>query len=366
MQRKLNLQDERGFSLIELMIAVGVMVIVSAAVIQVMKGSMNISSANYELTDAQQNLRTAQEYINRDLMNAGDGLRGISEIRVGTNFVTNYLTLTPLDDAAATVDSKDLAIVTSDNQVPVGTAVLGANPATTVRGTTDADRTDRQNILEVDPQFITLPPTSIDITGTVVTLPTGTDMTQFTPNEIYFFSSARGGTFATLTSVNAGATQLTFATGVTDPYGLNLASTSNNISYISTSPVGSPIPTAMTRMRIIHYYVNASGYLMRRVFGAKCLPAPATCSGFMESVIAEHVTNVQFKYSLDMNDADGNVVQPVDTLTTKAQRLAIRQVEVTVTVETPHVLPSGDRATLRMTTSSSVRNLQFRRAQQPT
>jgi prepilin-type N-terminal cleavage/methylation domain-containing protein len=366
MQRKLNLHDERGFSLIELMIVVGVMVIISAAVVQLMKGSMNISSANYELTDAQQNLRTSQEYINRDLMNAGDGLRGISEIRVGNNFITNYLTLTPLDNATATVDSKDLAIVTSDNQVPVGTVVVGASPATTVRGTTDADRTDRQNILEVDPQFIALTPTAIDSTGTLVTLPTGTDMTQFTANEIYFFSSANGGTFATITAVNAGARQLSFATGATDPYGLNLSGTSNNIKYIATSSTGSALATAMTRMRIIHYYVNASGYLMRRVFGAKCLPAPATCQGFMESVVAEHVVNVQFKYSLDMTDADGNVVQPVNNLSSKAERLAIRQVEATVTVETPHVLPSGDRGNLAMVTSTSVRNLQFRRAQQPT
>jgi hypothetical protein len=83
-------------------------------------------------------------------------------------------------------------------------------------------------------------------------------------------------------------------------------------------------------------------------------------------VVSEHVTNVQFNYSLDMTDADGNVVQPIPTLTTKAQRLAIRQVEVTITVETPHVLPSGNRSALAMTTSTSVRNLQFRQAQQPT
>jgi hypothetical protein len=44
----------------------------------------------------------------------------------------------------------------------------------------------------------------------------------------------------------------------------------------------------------------------------------------------------------------------------------VRQVEVTVTVETPHVLQNGQRPpNLSMTTSTSVRNMQFRQALQP-
>jgi hypothetical protein len=139
--------------------------------------------------------------------------------------------------------------------------------------------------------------------------------------------------------------------------------TAANLKAISTSGT---LPTSMTRMRMIHYYLNASNYLMRRVYGAKCLPSPATCAGFSENVVAEHVVNVQFKYALDMTDSAGNVVQPTNALTTKSERLGIRSVEVTVTVETPHALQSGSKSQLSMTTSTSVRNMQFRRAQQPT
>jgi prepilin-type N-terminal cleavage/methylation domain-containing protein len=366
MQRKFNIHNQQGFSLIEMMIAIGVMVIITSGVVTLMKSSMNISTANYELTDAQQNLRTAQEYINRDLMNAGDGLKGMSEIRVPTGFVTSYLTLTALDDAALPTGSKSLPILTSDNQVPAGTTVPGANPSTTVFAVANPSPspptlTDRQTILEVDPQFIALAPTTINSAGTLATLANGTDMTQFTAGEIYYFSSSKGGTFATCTSVSSGARQLSFAVGGVDVYGLNLSGTSNNVKFISTNGT---LPTSMTRMRIIHYYVNASRFLMRRVFGAKC-PAASGCAGFIESVVAEHVVNVQFNYSLDMTDSAGNVVQPTPTLTTKAERLGIRQVEVTVSVETPHVLQSGNRSQLSMTTSTSVRNMQFRQAQQP-
>lgn len=357
MQRKLTKHNQAGFSLIEMMIAVTVMVLVTSAVVSLMKSSMIISTANYELTDAQQSLRTSQEYINRDLMNAGDGLKTISKIYVPNAFVTSYITLNPIADAGLPANVRNLGILTSDNQVPAGTAVVGANPATTILSTPNL--TDRQTILEVDPQFIPIAPSNVNGGGTQVTLPNGTDMTQFTVNEIYYLSSALGGTFATITSINSGARQLFFASG--DPYGLNLNGAANLIKLVSTNGT---LPTSLQRIRLIHYYVNASKFLTRRVFGAKCVPSVA-CTGFQESIIAEHVLNVQFSYSLNMTDGAGNVVQPTGVLSTPIDRTNVRQVEVTVTVETPHVLQSGSRSQLSMSTSTSVRNMQFRQAPNP-
>lgn len=357
MQRNLIKHNQAGFSLIEMMIAVTVMVLVASAVVTLMKGSMIITTANYELTDAQQNLRTSQEFINRDLMNAGDGLKTVSKVYVSNAFVSNYITLTPIFDADMPANVRNLGILTSDNQVPAGTAVVGAVPATTILATPNL--TDRQTILEIDPQFIPIAPSTISAAGTVVTLPAGADMTLYTVNEIYYLSSAVGGTFATITSINTGARQLTFANG--DTYGLNLSGAANLIKLVSTNGT---LPTSLQRMRLIHYYVNANNLLMRRVFGAKCIPTQA-CAGFQESIIAEHVLNVQFNYSLDMTDGSGNVVQPTGVLATPVDRTNVRQVEVTVTVETPHVLQSGSRSQLAMSTSTSVRNMQFRQASQP-
>jgi len=358
MQRKLTKHNQEGFSLIEMMIAVTVMVLVSSAVVSLMKSSMVITTANYELTDAQQSLRTSQEYINRDLMNAGDGLKSVSKIYLPDGFANNYITLAAnWNETGIPAGVRNLGILTTDNQVPAGTAVTGASPATTVLSTPNL--TDRQTILELDPQFIPLAPTTISSSGMVVTLPSGTDMTQFTVNEIYYLTSSIGGAFATITAINTGTRQLSFVNG--DPYGLNLSGTANLVKLITTSGA---LPAALQRMRMIHYYVNASGFLMRRVYGAKCLPTVA-CVGFQESIIAEHVMNVQFNYSLDQTDAAGNVVQPTGVLANANDRTNVRSVEVTVTVETPHVLQNGLRSQLAMTTSTSVRNMQFRRSQQP-
>lgn len=350
MHPRLTTYNQEGFSILEMTLAVTVMVILTAGVVSLMKSSMTITTANYEMTDAQENLRTSQEYINRDLLNAGDGLKSISVIRLPQAFVTSYLTLTPIIDPLDSMPAGiiNFGILTSDNNAPASTNVTGATPAATVR-----TGTDRQTIIEIDPQFIAITPSSISSSGVTVTLPAGTNMTPFTVGEIYFVSSALGATFGTVTAKDAATRTLTFASG--DTYGLNLAGTSHNIKVISNSGA---LTTSLQRMMIIHYYVNSNGFLVRRVFGVQG-------AGFRDSIIAEHILNVQYNYSLETTDANGNVVQPTATLTTKAERLGVRSVEVTVTVETPHVLQNNARTQLATTTSTSMRNMQFRQATQP-
>jgi len=53
---------EAGFSLVELMIAMGVMVTLTAIVMTLMADSIKISTVTNELTEAQQNLRAAQDF----------------------------------------------------------------------------------------------------------------------------------------------------------------------------------------------------------------------------------------------------------------------------------------------------------------
>ncbi len=65
------------------------------------------------------------------------------------------------------------------------------------------------------------------------------------------------------------------------------------------------VPVSLSRMKMIHYYVNDNGLLMRRVFGVRNAP-------FNESMIAEHVVSLQFRYFLNMRDANGNVMQPLE------------------------------------------------------
>lgn len=360
-----RLRNQQGFSLIEMIITIAVMVIITTAVASLMRSSMSLSIATYEMTDAQESLRTAQEFINRDLVSAGDGLKNMSNIPVTKTFVNNYLSLNPIVDPSLPSTVTNLGILTTDNDVAANTVVKGldpnvpTNPLVYVRSTPVL--TDRQTILQIDSDFtpIALLAPAINASGSTITI-ADADVGRFTAGEIYFLTSSLGGTFGTVTSVvnDPGATStLTFAQGAAngDKFGLNVTGAGGRINTISA---GGTLATSLQRMRIIHYYINADGMLMRRVFGVKG-------TGFRESAIADHVVSVQFAYSLSP-DANGNILQPVTRLNDLDQQIAVRQVEVTVTVETPHTLQNGQRPpNLSATTSTSVRNMQFRQALQP-
>jgi type II secretory pathway pseudopilin PulG len=351
--QNLSTPNQEGFSIVEMLVAITAMLIVTSAVFSLVKSAITIATASHELTDAQETLRTAQEYINRDLMNAGDGLKSITYIPVRTTFVTNYLSLTPIVDATMAAGITNLGILTTDNDVPAGTVVPTVPVAPPVVVTVRPN-TDRQTILEIDPDPLNIQiiATAIDSIGRIVTLPAGTNMSRFTGGDIYFLTSSRGGTFAAITAVDTANRQLTFANG--DFCGLNLTGANGLITDISA---GGSIPTALQRMRIIQYYVDSNRILKRRVFGDKG-------AAFTDSVIAEHVIGVQFVYSLGL-DANGNPVQPTSLLTAPEQQVAISQVEVTVTVETPHVIEKNLQPQLSSTTGTSLRNMQFRQALQP-
>ena len=361
MHASLRSNNQAGYSIIEMMIAATVMLIVTSAVVALLKGSLTVATTSYELTDAQESLRSAQECINRDLMNAGDGLKSITYIPVNTTFIQAYLTRTPIADATMPTGATNLGILTTDNDAPAGTTI-SAPPAPSPLPSPSPiplfTATDRQTILEIDPDLVTNPqifPTSITSAGDVITLPsttTTTDMAKFTPGEIYFLTSSRGGTFTMLTAKDATLKTLTFASG--DICGLNNSGTTNRIKDISSSGT---IPTTLQRMRIIQYFVDSNGLLRRRVFGDRG-------TAFRDNIIAEHVLGVQFVYSLGL-ESGGNPVQPTSLLTTPEQQVNISQVQVTVTVETPHALHTGVKAQLSSTTSTSLRNMQFRQALQP-
>jgi prepilin-type N-terminal cleavage/methylation domain-containing protein len=364
MHSKSRLVDEEGFSLIEMIITVTVMLVVTSAIVTLANRSIKIANTTYELTDAQESLRTAQEYINRDLMSAGDGLKNMSNIPVTKTFVTNYLTVNPVVDTSLPSTVTNLGILTTDNDVAANKIVNGPDPAVAtsplVYVRSNPVLTDRQTILQIDSDFspIALLAPAINSTGSTITI-ADADRSRFTVGEIYFLTSSLGGTFGTVTAVNdiTGATStVTFAQGSAsgDKFGLNVTGTGGRINTISA---GGTLATSLQRMKIIHYYINSDGMLMRRVFGVKG-------AGFRESAIAEHVVSVQFTYSLSPDD-NGNIVQPVTRLTNMAQQISVRQVEVTVTVETQHALQNGQRQTMSMTTSTSVRNMQFRQALQP-
>ncbi|MGB9179744.1 MAG: type II secretion system protein [Pyrinomonadaceae bacterium] len=368
--------SQSGFSLLELLIVVAVMAVVTGAVVAMMKDGMKVSSTTFELVNAQESLRTAHEYINRDVTQTGDGLKNVSPILIPRLFVTTYLTRNAfLNTLSTNANVVDMGLVTSDNDVPSGTAVAGSNPAVNVytdTRTSPATPTDRVTILANDPSFnqqmgaISVNAADIDLSGTAVRLKlTSADFNRanFKVGEIYFITSQAGGTFGTITDIQGGGNpRLVFDTG--DTYNLNTQNLLNTI--VGMSGNNGTLPVSIMRMRIIHYYVNSGNLLVRRVFGV-------ANAGFTDNVIAEHVTNMQVRFTLNPTGA-GAPPQPVSQITDSVQLKGIRQAEFVVTAETTHAVGNQNingtvtprSQALTMTTSVSIRNMQFREALQPT
>lgn len=358
MKHRDYMNSEKGFSLMEVLIALVMMMVVTGAIFGLMRDSMKTSHAALEMTDAQESARTGQEYITRDLVNTGDGLNSINNIRVPQNFVTNYLTLNPITDPA-TPGIINLGQVTADNNLPANTVVLGTAPVVTVRSAPFL--TDRITILQMETRPEIFTPITLaagaltPIDGVAAVSPV--DIDKFSVGEIYFITSAVGGIFATITDrqgVGTPTPVLVFGAG--DVFGLNSLGAGGQLDVITA---GATLPISICRMKVIHYYINSDGLLMRRVFGVRN-------AGFNESVIAEHAASLQFRYFLNLRDANGNVAQPVAQFATSQEQVETRQVEVTLTVETPRALQNGQPQQISMTTSTSVRNMQFRQSLQPT
>lgn len=341
--------NQAGFSLMELLVVVSLMIIVLGSVLLLLKDSIKLSAVTYEMTEAQESLRTAQEYINRDLITAGDGLRNINNICVSSNFVNNYLTKNNTGSSCGT-GLVNLPLIQSDNDLPGTTTVTGTNPLVKVRS--NPTPTDRITILQIDPSFtpITLPSNAIVSSGSNVSV-SAADIDKFNIGEIYFITSSAGATFGTITNKNTNSKNLIFA--ASDVYDLNKPGNGGPINIVSDKGT---LPTTIMRMRLIHYFVNENGLLVRRVFGA------GGGNGYIDFVIAEHVVNLQFRYFLNLVDDTGFVGQPVAQLTTEQEQAAVRQVEVTVTTETVHTVLNGNTQTISSTTTTSIRNLQFREA----
>lgn len=345
---------EAGFSLYELLVVMGIMTVVMAIVTTFMADSIKISTVTNEMTEAQQNLRAAQDFISRDLVAVGDGMDVIQSPRMTKTFLNNYVTKAPVADNDNTLGV--LGIVTSDDQVPSGTSVPAPSPSPAV---TILAGSDRLTIMKRDPDFnngatISLAVGAVLSNGQTVTLPTGTDMTQFKVGDIYFFTSSAGSAFGAVTAVTAGTRVLSFSSG--DRYGINQGTATSPINVV----VGAGTKAAaLLRMLVIQYFVDSNGLLTRRVFGV------GGGVGYTDTVVAEHVTSLQFRYLLDQTDSSGNVVAPVTTLADESDQNDVRQVEMSVTTETAHAINKGTKPQVSTTGTMSVRGMQFRQHLQP-
>ncbi len=363
-------QNQAGYSMIELMIALGMTLVISAASFALFGSSMKFANATYHLTEAEQSLRNAHEVMNRDLTTAGDGLRGIGTIAAPLTFVNTFLTRTPVT-CGVDPNYPCIGIVTSDDNIPSGIAIPQSSPAINFQA-----NSDRISMLTRDTDFnsgnvVSLLTGKITVNGSNTLINVGSaNIGLFQNNEIYAIVSQNSAAFGVVTGVNA-TTFVVTMNNSDGGFGLNQTSPTAPVSLVSTVISGaSTQAVSIIRLQIIQYFVDANGLLIRRVYGVQG-------RSLLDSVVAEHITNLQFRYLTSLPDANGFVKQPSRVLATSTEQSALRQVETSIGVETVRTVnavtnsnssssicgpsPNG-RQSLCSTTATTVRNLQFRKA----
>lgn len=342
-------KGEKGFSLLELIIVMVLMLIITAAVFSLLHGTITTANANYEMTTAAQGARNAQEFLTRDILSVGDGLKGVSNLWLPTAFVTNYLTVRK----AADIDPTNLGYVSigsiiSDFNLPANVKVAGSNPPVNV-----LERTDRITMLAVDPTFpsIDIPINASSYITGQISIP-ASRINDFSVGEVYYVTSGGTGAFGTVTNVDKTGNLITWGQG--DALGLNRLGASGPLASGTNLNRHS---ASLMRVNIIHYFVDAEGRLIRRAFGVKG-------ASYVDSVVAEHVTLLKFRYILKPGTTGTILTQPKDQIEI-SDASSVRVIEPRVIVETAYPLQNGEKHFVEAVTQVGVRNIQFLEAPVP-
>jgi prepilin-type N-terminal cleavage/methylation domain-containing protein len=329
---------QRGFSLIELMISLAILITVVGIATTALVQAEHVTQAIAYEANTQENLRAGMHFMVRDLMQAGEGIpqggitipynatSAVNRPGTGTVFLNSYTTL-----PAITPGYEAGQLATSIN--PVTHAVL-TGVATDIINIVYADNILQDaagNYLYSYPIIQTAPSTpvcagTISATGASVTLApacfTMPGVTNpITTGNLIMFHNQNGTALEYVTSV-AGQ-QINFASG--DPAGLNqTADTYGTVAKLATTPGVFP-PTTITRVWMVTYYINSTNSQDPQLIRQVNYPNyPTAAPVNPPEAIADDIENLAFSYAIDSStdpagtytvtpftNGPGNAPQPI-------------------------------------------------------
>jgi type IV pilus assembly protein PilW len=343
--------DEKGFSLLELVIAMVIFIIVTIAIY----GVLQLAQRNRLLVNQQvqstKNVRFALNLIGRDTYNAGYGYPMNSTVVLPDNKISTLLAI-PND------------FDTSRDTVPPIIAGNDVN-ANTFNSTANT-KTDQVTFLFKDSTFnlVGAPGSEVSQPLSIYPVTTTNNIDEIVPvsgsnaacrrNDIVLVTGGTGSALALVTGLS-GTDKVQFSNG--DVLGFNQTGTGGTLIGITT-------PATMQRVRMVTYFVTTDGILTRREYAN--LPPVGTNppTKQVDEPIVYGVENFQIKYVMDdgtLSDnpsagADG-IPGTVDDL--PANLAKIRQVRFTVYVKTNELDHRNQPYRINMTSTFSTRNLGY-------
>jgi prepilin-type N-terminal cleavage/methylation domain-containing protein len=378
---------QKGFSLIELMVSMGIVVTVVAIATGTLMQAEHATTAVAYMANTQENLRAGMHFMVRDLMQAGEGIPqgGVSIPYTATSAVNRPGTATIFPNTYITMPA-----ITPGWKA--GQFATSLNPST--GATLTGIQTDIINIIYADNVLVDSPATNhylysypviqaapsapvcagtISATGASVTLAPACFTMPGTTNPIttgnlIMFHNQNGTALEYVTSV-AGQT-INFAAG--DPAGLNqTGKTNGTVANLATSPGVFP-PTTITRVWMVTYYMDATNaqdpQLIRQVnYPGYPLGAPVN----PPTAIADDIENLAFSYAItsstdpvgtypinQFTNGSGNASTPISP-DTPAQIRAVNVFVAGRSENTYTALSSPQYLRNNLSTQVSIRSLSF-------
>ena len=339
--------NERGFSLIELVVSMVIFMIVTGSIWGVLRIAQQGRGVVNEQTQLGKNVRIGLNLIGRDTYNAGYGYPLKNTVLLPDNRISTLLGVA--NDFDTTRDT--VPPIVAGNEVTTNTFNTVANV-----------KTDQVTFLYKDSTFnpvgtgadVVSQPLNINAATTTSggideIVPLSGSNTLCRVNDIYLITGNTGSTLGLATALN-GTSAVQFSNG--DLMGLNQTGATGPLRAMTT-------PASMTRVKMVTYFVTADGTLTRREFG-NITPAVA----FVDEPLVYGVENFQVKYVMDNGTLSDNPSAGADGLPGTADDdqtnlAAIRQIRFTVYVRSTEKNSAGQYYRVNLTSTFSTRNLGY-------
>jgi prepilin-type N-terminal cleavage/methylation domain-containing protein len=401
-------KKQKGFTLVELLVALAVTLIVVGAAVVLFAQSLTSAHLITAGVDVEQNARVALNAMARELTAAGTNIpKGGITIPPGSIngtspqfgcasttpscLITNnhylngvlYSVMPGNSSGPLVLDSSSdaIALLYSDPLLSTPNPDITPPPLTwnSYAITSAAAPCPAFGGISADGRTVTMPTYAIISNGPDQLRCTSDDVTQpLTPSfsdpsinlqvgDTMMLSTSNGAAVGVITALTASTGTMTFAAG--DPLNMNLSYNGfSPIAYLATPP-GSGIypPVTVSRVLLVAYFLQgldqngqpvppgvtpADSRLMRQVNAQ--LPAP----------VADHVVSLKISYDIDYQNARGVVAETPDASPNPPDPQAalpsqIRKVHVNVVVRSTHVDQRGNYSYSALATTVSPRNLAF-------
>lgn len=326
--------SERGFSLIELILAMALTLLLLGVVFLLFDRMFDLGETASAMADVNQNIRASVNLMARDLTMAGTGIPagGI-----------------PLPSGTGSGQVKRPGWGSPPPTFPAGGVISAITPGAALGPTVINQTSDEVTIVAIIGLCGQMPLDSITPSGSQITVNVGTSIAsgacQVNTGDLLMLQNTNGARFAMATNVIPASNKIDFA--ASDPMNINQPSAANgNIASLqSAGPPPFYPATVASKITMLSYFLDNSNPNVPKLMRQVNLRAP--------NPVAMNIVALRFTYDL----SDGTTIN-ASTVSTPNQ---IRKVNLQVSARSSQPLRRTRQYFVNtMTTSVTVRNLAYR------